>query len=99
MGLLRDRVLHNRFVSQPLTRVHVASRYLVLVRCESAEDFSLLARRHFKEVKGAPKLCRDGVELFRSDLEITMRLLETYLSFPRLCGRVVKRPARDCADP
>src|ERR1700674_5489440 len=80
-------------------RVHVASRYLVLVRCESAEDFSLLARRHFEEVKGARKLCRDGVEFFRRDLEITMRLFKTHLSFPWLCGCVVERPARDCTDP
>jgi hypothetical protein len=43
---------------------HVARRDLVLVRREGTEDFSLLARRHFEGVKGAPELGRDLVKFF-----------------------------------
>ena len=45
-----------------LSRRHITRRYLVLVSCESGEDFSLLARRDFDEVKSASKFSRDLVE-------------------------------------
>ena len=59
---------------QPQSLSVVASRYLVLMRCEGGEDFSLLTRRHFGEVKAAPQLGRHLVEFFWRDLEGTMRL-------------------------
>src|SRR5579864_8817167 len=58
-------------------RSHVAGRHLVLVSCESAEDFSLFALRHLEEVEAASKLARYCVEFFWRDLEGSMRFFET----------------------
>ncbi len=77
----------------------VACRYLLLMRCEGGEDFSLLPRRHFGEVKAAPQLGRYLVEFFWRDLEATMCLFKAQMSFPRLCWREFERPARDFTDP
>ena len=63
------------------------------MRCEGGQDFSLLKCRHFGEVKAAPQLGCYLVELFWRDLEITMRLLKTQMSFTWLCWREFERPA------
>lgn len=69
------------------------------MRCEGGEDFALLTRRHFGEVKAAPQLGRHLVEFFWRNLEGTMRLLKAQMSFTRLCWREFERPACDLADP
>ena len=66
---------------------------------EGGEDFSLLTRRHFGEVKAAPQLGRHLVEFCRRDLELKMRALKAQMSFTRLCWREFEGPARNLADP
>src|SRR4029450_10492771 len=79
--------------------LHGASRYLLFMRREGGEDFSLLALRDFGKVKAAPQLGRYLVEFFWRDLEVTMRLLQAQMSFTRLGCREFEPPAGDLADP
>src|SRR4029450_7255541 len=76
-----------------------ASGYLLFMRREGDEDFSLLALRDFGKVKAAPQLGRYLVEFFWRDLEVTMRLLKAQMRFTRLGRAEFERPARDLADP
>ena len=85
---------------KPAISLHfVTSRYFFLMRRESGEDFSLLARRHFGEVKAAPQLGRYLVEFCWRDFEIAMRVLKAQMSFTWLRCREFERPAGDFADP
>src|SRR6185503_3566857 len=77
----------------------VAGRYLFFVRCEGGEDFTLLTRRHFGEVKAAPQFGRYLVEFFRRDPELAMRVLKAQMGFAPFCRREFEGPSRNLADP
>ena len=64
-----------------------------------SEDFVLLPLGHTDDVKGAPELGRDFIELVRRDLKVAMGLLEADGRAPRPRGGVLERSTGDVADP
>ena len=69
------------------------------MRCEGGEDFSLLTRRHFGKVQTTPQLGCHLVELFRRNLEVTMRLLKAKRRLAGFGGVEFEWPTRYVGDP
>ena len=66
---------------------------------KSSQNLAILALGHLSEVKRAPKLSRDLIELLGGDVECSMRFLQANRSTPRLSCRVFQGSTRDVADP